>query len=227
MSLKIDYCSYKAAKYSVTHWHYSKCLPAGKLFKLGVWEDNKFIGCIIFSRGANNNLLKPYSLKMTEGCELTRIALDKHKTNVSKIISIALKILSKDNPGIKLVISFADERQKHLGTVYQASNWIYTGKIKSTPEYFLNGRYVHQRTVNSLRGTVKGLTIKRDGGFRFRYLYPLTKEMRERILKLQKSYPKSLCVSSVIGSTDSFQESGKVQIHSDAQVPNKQEIAEL
>jgi len=44
VELKLDWCSYQAAKYAVENWHYSKCMPVGKLVKIGVWEDKKYIG---------------------------------------------------------------------------------------------------------------------------------------------------------------------------------------
>lgn len=194
--LKLDYIDYKTAKRSVMRWHYSKAMPAGKLVKIGVWEHDKFIGCVIFGRGANNNMLKPYNLKVTEGCELVRIALDKHETEVTKIVSIAIKMLKKLNPGLKIIISYADAREQHLGKIYQAGNWIYTGYVKSTDYFLYNGRYVHQRTISSAK-TNNALSeeqykqLKRkDGGYRFRYLYPLDKDLRVKILSLKKEYPK-------------------------------------
>ena len=194
VKLHLDWCSHEAAKYSVEHWHYSKCLPAGKMVKIGVWENDKFIGCVLFSRGANNHLLNPYGLKQTEGCELTRIALSNHKTTVTKIVSIAIKMLKQQSPKLKLIISFADDRQNHLGIIYQAGNWVYTGKVKSTPEYFINGRWQHQRNVHSLFGSIKGLDCpKKDGGYRLRYLMSLDNEIKKQIEKLRKPYPKKLC----------------------------------
>jgi len=62
MTLKVDFCSYDAALYACKHWHYSKVLPASKLVKIGAWEDDRFIGCIIFSRGASPNISKPYAV---------------------------------------------------------------------------------------------------------------------------------------------------------------------
>lgn len=191
-NIKVDYCTHEAALYSVKHWHYSKSLPAGKIYKLGVWENENFIGCVLYSRGANNNLLKPYGLNVTEGCELTRIALDTHITPVTQIVSITLKMLKRDNPGLRLIISFADDRQGHLGKIYQAGNWVYTGYVKSTPEHFINGKWVHQRTAFSLLGTVKTSEIRRDWGGRFRYLMPLDKQMKRKIESLRQPYPKSM-----------------------------------
>ena len=74
-SLKLDWCSHKAAKFACENWHYSKCIPKSKLVKIGVWEDNKFIGVIIYGVGATSDLVKKYGLDKTEGCELERIAL--------------------------------------------------------------------------------------------------------------------------------------------------------
>lgn len=215
MNLKIDYCSFDACKYAVKHWHYSKCLPAGKLLKYGVWEDERFIGCVIFSRGANNHLLNPYNLKMAEGCELTRIALNKHKEPLSKILKIAIVLLKKQNPGLKLIVSFADSSQNHLGIIYQATNWIYSGIALTTKDYFVNGKWRHSRYMSSMN-LDRSKYKTRPAVDRYRYLYPLTKEMRNQILKLSKPYPKKICGSSVNGSTSSFQDEGNVQINSAA-----------
>jgi hypothetical protein len=38
VDLKVDFCSHEAAKYACEHWHYSRCVPASKLIKIGVWE---------------------------------------------------------------------------------------------------------------------------------------------------------------------------------------------
>ena len=41
--LKLDWCSYQAAKYAVEHWHYSRSMPAGKAVRMGVWEEDEYI----------------------------------------------------------------------------------------------------------------------------------------------------------------------------------------
>lgn len=128
MSLRLDWCSHEAAKYAVEHWHYSKSLPTPPLVKIGVWEDEKFIGCVMFSRGSNNNMLKPYSLSVTEGCELTRVALTTHKAPVSRIVSIALRMVRKEMCGLRLVVSYADPNKGHAGSIYQAGGWVYVGQ---------------------------------------------------------------------------------------------------
>lgn len=204
--LRLDWVSYKAAVYACKHWHYSKSIPVPPLFKIGVWENGKYIGVIIFSRGANKNLLKPYGLKQTEGCELTRVALKKHENKVSRMISISIKFLKIKNPKLKLIISFADPNEGHYGGIYQAGNWVYSGKSSSSTGYIdKNNRQWHPRQI-SPTGYKKQMGIYRKvlkpsdcrlikNPGKHRYLMPLTKEMRKKILPLAKPYPKAHEVS--------------------------------
>lgn len=200
-NLRLEWASYEAAKYAVEHWHYSKSLPSSKLAKVGVWEDDKFIGVVIFSWGAQKYLVRRYGLNMTQGCELTRVALNKHKTPVTRIVKIAVKKLKDYCPELRLIVSFADANQNHLGKIYQAGNWIYTGMSEAVKYPVLNGRVTHPRTLskeflNKLKR--KGIIQKRqDLKFvaqkgKFRYLLPLDDEMRERIEPLRRPYPKNL-----------------------------------
>ena len=212
--LKIDWATHEAAKYACENWHYSKCIPAGKLVKIGAWEDGKYIGVVLFARGATPNLGKPYGLDQTECCELVRIALTEHKTPVSKIMAISLKWLKKQNPQMKMVVSFADKTQGHHGGIYQASNWIYNGCGDGAYFYKINGKITHPRSIGSL-GFVQNL----DGAKKIdkhaekiyiegkhRYLMPLDNETRKQILPLSKPYPKR--VSSADNGTAGDQLAG-------------------
>ena len=204
--LKLSWCSYEAAKYAVENWHYSQSMPSGKTVKIGVWEDAKFKGAVIFSRGANNDLGKPYDLSQYESCELTRVALREHTAPVSKIVAIALHLLKKNSPGIKLVISFADPEQSYVGAIYQAGNWIYAGMSKATEEYIVNGVRMHGRTMRAKYGSHLGKDFIKviKGSAKHRYLMPMNEEIRKKISNLSKPYPKR--VKQAIG--DSSPKSG-------------------
>jgi len=153
VDLKIDYCSYEAAKYAVEHWHYSKCLPGAGSIKFGVWENDVFIGCVIYSRGANKNINRPYGLDSNEVCELARVALNKHKSNVSQIVSYTIRKIKKDFKNMKLIVSYADSDKGHIGKIYQAMNFIYEGLFAKESGIIVNGKLTHRRSVNSKYGT--------------------------------------------------------------------------
>jgi len=194
-NLKVDWCSHEAAKYACLHWHYSKTIPTGKLSRLGVWENSNFIGTVFFGSGASAALGKPYGLKNNEVCELVRVALTSHQNFVSKIIAISIRKLKKANPGLNLIVSFADPFQGHCGGIYQAGNWIYNGDSSPSHMYLLsNGELAHPRRFsgsgwNAPKKIPLGAKkIKVPG--KHRYLMPLNKKMRKQILPLSKPYPK-------------------------------------
>jgi len=188
--LKLDGCSYEAAKYAVEHWHYSGRMLTSKAVKIGVWENDVFIGCVIFSRGANNHIGRPYALAQTEVCELTRVALTTHQTPVSRIISIAIRLLKSASPGLRLIVSYADEQsQGHHGGVYQSGNWLYVGQSQAQRGVIVNGAGMHKRTASRLFGTIEGLE-KSDVLWKHKYLYALDETLRRKLESLRQPYPK-------------------------------------
>jgi len=197
-NLKIDWASHAAAKYACLNWHYSKCLPVGKLVKVGAWEGGKFIGVVIFGRGATYRLLEKYELSQDQGCELVRIALTKHTVTVTKIMALAIKFLTKSCPELKMVVSFADPAQGHHGGIYQGGNWIYTGLSDQggSLEYFYKDKWTHARSMKEAWGSVgkdiaqQKNTLTRKPSRKHRYLMPLDKEISAKIVPLAKPYPK-------------------------------------
>lgn len=199
--LRLNWCSYEAAMYAVTHWHYSGSLPTPPLVRLGAWEGSAFIGCVLFSRGANQNLGNAFDLGPFEVCELTRVALREHESAVSKVVGVAIRLLKVKEKGLRLIVSFADPLQGHVGSIYQAGNWIYTGT--SQPDrYYLDkhGRKWHSRQCSAsgmkpqygvLRAVPKiSECTKVATPGKHRYVMPLDSEMRAKIAPLAKPYPK-------------------------------------
>lgn len=197
--LRLDWATHAAADFACRHWHYSGCMPAGKTVKIGAWEAGRYIGAVIFGRGANNHLLRPYGLEQTEGCELTRVALQAHHTPVSRIVAIAVRLLHRQSPGMRLIVSFADPDQGHHGGIYQAGGWIYVGTSKPQRELVIGGRDVHKRSANAVWGTASPEKLRQLTGlpieysavkFKFTYLMPLDPELRDRVAPLAQPYPK-------------------------------------
>jgi len=183
-------------------WHYSQRMPVGKLICHGVWEHGSFVGAIIYGRGAARTLGAAWGCDQTQCCELVRIALAPGRTvPTSRALSVSLRMLAKTNPGMQLVVSFADPAQGHVGTLYQATNWLYTGDTAPASQYFYKGRWCHLRDVTSgafgKGGAVPGYRDmpKRATLPKHRYVFPLTNEVRKRVAALP--YPKSLRAESI------------------------------
>ena len=200
VSLKVDWATHEAARFTCVNWHYSGGVPAGKLVKVGVWEDGRFIGVVLFGRGANHRMSSAYDLEQNEACELVRIALTEHASYVSRIVRLAVMFLRKQSPGLKLIISYADPAQDHHGGIYQAGNWIYAGPSQAQCELVIDGQFMHKRNATARWGTaapekIKELTGKTDvkyGPVKWKHIYlmPLTAELREQVSGRSKPYPK-------------------------------------
>ena len=201
--LLIAPCSYKASKYAIMNWHYSKCMPAGKCQTLGIWENDKFMGAVVIGTGAGNITLgKQYGLAKMRMAEITRVALTTHKTTVSRLLSICIKIVKRNNDKLRLLVSLADPIRNHIGTIYQAQGWIYVGKTAESKTYIgYDGKEYHERVVSptgrkkQYSRYVKCMKPKEAKSIRInpgkhKYLYPLDKEMRKQIEPLRKPYPK-------------------------------------
>ena len=162
------------------------------MVRLGVWEDERYIGCVLFGWGASPYLGRAYSLDLTECVELTRVALRDHRAPVSEIVAKALAHLHKHSPGVRLVVSFADPVQGHHGGIYQAGNWLFTGSSGETEEYLYQGKWYHRRTARAAGSRMPLETMpRRIQPGKLRYLYPLDRAMRRKVAPLALPYPKA------------------------------------
>jgi hypothetical protein len=215
--LRIDWATHEAADLACRRWHYSKCMPTAKTVKVGAWEAERFIGVVIFSRGATPHIGSPYGMDQTEVCELTRVALRDHQTPVSRILSIAIRFLRKHCPDLRLIVSYADADQGHHGGIYQATNWIYTGlhNAGTRGAFIVNGKKTHPRSIGAAGGTQSLAWIKANidanatefiTGGKHKYVFVLDPSVTEQIKKLAKPYPKR--AGSADSGTVGFQPTG-------------------
>ena len=192
MGIVVAACSRHAAVYAVHRWHYSTAMPIGKLIYHGIWTD-RFWGTIIYGRGAGPNLFPSLGFEQTEGAELVRVAIDGgHPFYVSEAVAASLRLLRRTNPGLRLVISFADPVRDHHGGIYQAGNWIYLGVTTQPGDGVLlpSGELRHNR---AFRGPT-ALPLPPGAKWvrtppKHKYLFPLDRPTRRRMDKLAQPYP--------------------------------------
>jgi hypothetical protein len=148
--MKLELASSKAIKYACVKFHYAKVVPLVRLAYSVFNDKGEWCGVITFGGGASANMGKPYKLNQGQYLELTRMALNGKQESTSKAMSIAIKLIKKNNPQIQLLISYADKGQNHFGTIYQATNWYFVDENESSgKDYFYNGKWRHDRTLNA------------------------------------------------------------------------------
>jgi hypothetical protein len=193
--MRLEIASTKAIKYACINFHYAKAVP-GNSFGYSVFNDeNHFCGVVLFGHGANQNIGSEFNLNRGQVIELTRVALNGKQGKTSKAVAIAIRLLKKNNPTIKLIVSYADKGQNHTGIIYQALNWFYMNDIKSSGlEVYANGKWMHKRSYDSLK--VKPMIVtKRYKPGKHKYIYPLENGLIDMCKKLSKPYPKNAAVA--------------------------------
>lgn len=151
--IEIRKASPKAIRYACLHFHYAKAVPAVS-YGYNIYEDGEWCGVILFGSGATPNIGRPFGLVQGEIVELVRVALNGKQNTTSECVATALKQLHHDAPQLKMVVSYADADQHHVGTIYQATNWIYLGRVNENDRsaFIIHGKKVHPRTVGAIRG---------------------------------------------------------------------------
>ena len=194
--LRLDYCNNKAAKHAVMRWHYSagRCPPSSLVQnrRVGIGPIRR---CNSLRRRGEQAYRAAIQIeRYADVCELVRVALApasarKHPT--SKCVAISLRMLKRQSPGLRLVVSYADAGQGHVGTIYQATNWIFIGA--ATQSYLkIKGKVVHPRTLYDrygpggqslpwLRKNVDPNAQRVKQAMKLKYIMPLDQEMREKL----------------------------------------------
>ncbi len=177
--------------------------------------EHKLIGVIVYSQPAGRSSAESISelIKINECMELIRLViLDGYGKNMeSYFISQSLKLLKKDFPNIKAILSYADNEAGHRGIIYQACNFYYQGNstLALMPNYSVSligppYEWIHSRTISSTYGSHNVECLKKKIGHDFyhkkesskhRYFYLLgnKKEKREIMKNLKHPvlpYPK-------------------------------------
>jgi len=153
-NIQVKPISSQAANKIIRSLHYSGKTVNNSQIHFGVFLDGKCGGALQF--GPSLDKRKIMSLVKGTGwnefLELNRMALADWlpRNGESRSISLCMKMIQKNYPWIKWVVSFADATQCGDGTIYRASNFVLTGINKSLNLVRLpDGTVIHKMTLES------------------------------------------------------------------------------
>lgn len=176
--------------------HYSGKVTQNSQLHLGVFLDGQLLGAMQFGPPIDRRKV----LHLVEGSrwdsmvELNRMAFsDKLPRNSeSRAMAIAFRLLRKNAPQVKWVLSFADGCQCGDGTIYRAAGFLLTQvKRNSTMLRMPDGSVVSTKTLCNVNyqgadgrhGTVaaKEAGAKPLQGYQFRYIRFIDPTWRDRL----------------------------------------------
>lgn len=129
--------------------------PCSYAYGLFEKETDKIVGVVLYGVPASRSLQKGICGEdyANQVGELTRLWVeDGTPKNVeSFLIGNTIKL-----QGFKILVSFAECRQGHVGYVYQATNWLYTGLSAKRTDVVIDGKICgHPRHITDKYGGQK------------------------------------------------------------------------
>lgn len=188
----VDVVPRETAKTFVERIHYSRKLPSNVVYSYGLYENQKLIGVVTYGIPASPSLCVGIAGEENKNrvLELNRLAIEpgfNGDNRASYLVSHSLKML----PHGTYVVSYADTGWTHVGYVYQACNFLYTGmSAKRNDTYQPTGK--HSRNYD--KNNHSDLHQTRNPKHRYVYLVgnkKERKEMRKQLrYKVYDKYPK-------------------------------------
>jgi len=180
----------KIANVFIKENHYSGKVVNNSKLHFGCFLDSMLHGVMSFGSPLDKRkvigLVK--NTKWNEMLELNRLAFDIYlpRNSESRCISIAFKLLKKNAPHIKWILSFADGCQCGDGTIYRASGFLLT-KIKENNQIIrlenrqIVSRITYQKGAHILKNNGKArapINAENLKGFQLRYIYLIDKSCK-------------------------------------------------
>jgi hypothetical protein len=172
--------------------HYAKRKPSMS-YIFGMYDEDELIGIVSYGKPPSHSLSKGIAGEKYMGIvyELNRLVLKYNRKNeASYLIGQSLKQLVKP----KIIVSFADTSQNHMGIVYQATNFLYTGLSAKRSDWRMYGNNKHSYTICSqydskYRNSNPDKFYKIDRPRKHRYIYFVGDKTDKKQLLKELNYP--------------------------------------
>ena len=204
----------KIANDFVREHHYSgKVVPNSKLH-FGCFLDGKLHGVMSYGNSMDKSKVKlaVENTGWNEFIELNRMAFDDYlpKYSESRCIAISIKLIKKNAPHIKWIVSFADGSQCGDGTIYRASGFQLIGLKKNNQILDWNGKIIAKKSLDnknypSINGKYYSRHLIEQGeakpieGHQLKYIYLIDKSCKITVPILPFSKIKEMGASMYKG----------------------------
>lgn len=204
----------KIANDFIKKHHYSGKVVNNSNLHFGAFLDGKLHGVMSFGPSINKKgtikLVK--DTKWNEFIELNRMAFDDYlpRNSESRSISQAIKLIKKNAPHIKWIISFADACSCGDGTIYRASGFKLT-EIRKNEALRINkktGEILH--AITAFHQQIKDFKDwEAVEGYQLRYIYLIDKSCQLTVPEIPFSKIKEMGASMYKGKKENIEKDGE------------------
>ena len=147
--LFVGHVPFRVAKELLVRGHYLRSMPGGTRLSFGIFVGRRLTGALTLGVGPKLGHRLVEAARAEDCVTLTRLWLsDEMPSNSeSRVIGVVLRAL-KRHTCLKFVLAYADPSVGHVGTIYQATGWLYTGLSAPMSMYDLgDGVLRHSRSL--------------------------------------------------------------------------------
>jgi hypothetical protein len=139
--------------------HYARRMPCVQ-YAFGLFDNRELCGVVAYGTPSSSTLRAGLCGDGVTVLELNRLCVESaHRNAASILVGRSLKKLPPC-----AVVSYADTAQGHVGYVYQATNWLYTGLSAKRTDWHVEGMEgLHGQTIaDKTRGMENRAQAARD-----------------------------------------------------------------
>ena len=163
----------------------------------GIFWDGNCGGVVVYGSTVNNTQFAKSICELKYSDSLMQLQRGAcvhwaHPHAASRLIGYSLR--QEERRGTRIVIAFSDPEAGEIGTVYQATNWLYCGETVVRPDY-INPRGERMAAKSGNWARDKQYMTRTTRPLKRRYLYILgskkeRREIRGKLLWKPQDYPK-------------------------------------
>ena len=206
-NLKISEITFKQAKKIIMKYEWLQSMPHrfGYRVSHGIYFKNTLGGALVYAQPQVRSLglfKEDFGAKSIIQLSRGACAFWTPVGTATKLISKSSKILKKE--GIIAIVAYCTPEAGEIGTIYQASNFIYYGTTNSSWEYYVDNRWMGERSfahkkkwLTTLKGEIKEKyeesfknIKKRKVLPRYKYIKILNRKARKQFKHDALEYPK-------------------------------------
>ena len=194
--------NYQTAANMVKTYHYAHRVPS-IVVAVGMYVDDTLAGSVTYGIPPNRNALGFCGEEhIQHGLELNRLYIHDWagRNSESWLVGHSFKVLKQLHPEYYILISYADPIHDHIGYIYQATNWVYTGTggASAPSDAIVNGKVMSEKNIFNQYGTHNRKKLYDDFGLQIeeidrlpkhRYVYFLGNKRKRRELRKTLKWP--------------------------------------
>lgn len=180
MQYKVERCGWTSVRPLIESYHYLHSMPSGILACFVLLKEDGIspVGAAVFCNGRiqyDGKFLEFSRLWLEDSCT---------KNSESFFAGTCLRLLQKEFSSFEGVVTWADPKQGHKGTIYKALNFQFDGMSRSVDKFY--DQVTHKEIYGRSYSGQAGVILKSKDAPKLRFIYYFNAKKREELREITR-----------------------------------------